>query len=59
MLAGGPTESEAAIIGQHFQYLERLVAEGVVFMAGRTMVTDERAFGIVIFQAASEAEAIL
>ena len=42
MLAGGSTESAAAIIGQHFQYLERLVAEGVVFMVGRTMIKDVR-----------------
>jgi hypothetical protein len=34
------------------------VAEGVVFMAGRTLNADERTFGIVIFEAANEAAAV-
>ena len=58
MLASGPTPLEASVIDQHFLYLQRLVAEGVVFLAGRTLVTDEPAFGIVILQAPSEVEAI-
>ena len=58
MLTGGPTPSEVSVIDQHFEYLARLVAEGVVFLAGRTLITDERTFGIVIFQAPTEAEAI-
>jgi uncharacterized protein len=58
MLTGGATESEKKIIGEHFEYLGKLVAEGVVFMAGRTLTADEKTFGIVIFQAATEAEAI-
>jgi uncharacterized protein YciI len=58
MLAGGPTEVEAGIIARHFEYLERLVARGIVLMAGRTLTTDENAFGIVVFVAASEAEAL-
>jgi uncharacterized protein YciI len=57
MLIEGPTDSEAAIIGQHFAYLEKLVANGVVLMAGRTLNKDERTFGIVVFVTASEAEA--
>jgi len=57
MLTGGPTEREAAIIGEHFEYLQRLVADGVVLMAGRTLNNDERTIGIVVFAAASEAEA--
>jgi uncharacterized protein YciI len=58
MLTGGATEREASIIGQHFDYLGKLVAEGVVFMAGRTLTADEKTFGIVIFAAATEAEAV-
>jgi uncharacterized protein YciI len=57
ILAEGPTELETSIIGEHFKYLARLVEEGVVFMAGRTLTTDERTFGIVVFVAPSEAEA--
>ena len=58
MLTGGPTPLEVSFIEQHFHYLERLVAEGTVFLAGRTLIADERAFGIVILQAPSEAEAL-
>ncbi len=58
MLTGGATEPEKKIIGEHFDYLGKLVAAGVVFMAGRTLTADERTFGIVIFQAATEAEAV-
>jgi uncharacterized protein len=57
MLTDGPTEQEASIVGQHFRYLQRLLAEGVVLMAGRTLNTDERSFGIVVFEADSQAEA--
>jgi uncharacterized protein YciI len=57
MLTEGATEAEACIIGEHFNYLGKLVAEGVVLMAGRTLTKDEKTFGIVIFAAASEAEA--
>jgi uncharacterized protein YciI len=57
MLADGPTERESEVIGQHFGYLEELTAAGVVLMAGRTLTADERAFGIVVFVAESEASA--
>jgi uncharacterized protein YciI len=57
MLAEGPTDQEIAIIGEHFAYLERLVSKGVVLMVGRTLITDERSFGIVVFVKASEEEA--
>jgi len=57
MLTDAPTEQEESIIGQHFHYLQGLLAEGVVLMAGRTLTADERAFGIVIIAAASEAAA--
>ncbi|MBT9500896.1 MAG: hypothetical protein IV092_06610 [Burkholderiaceae bacterium] len=54
MLAEGPTEAEAAIIGAHFRYLEQGVADGTVLMAGRTLIPDEQAFGVVVFTAATE-----
>jgi uncharacterized protein YciI len=57
MLVDGPTPDEDAAVGEHFRYLEKLVEEGVVLMAGRTLNNDESAFGVVILVAASEAEA--
>ena len=57
MLTEGPTEREAEIMREHFSHLERLVAEGTVLMAGRTVKADEHAFGIVVFLAESEANA--
>lgn len=55
MLSAGPTEREADIVGQHFAYLKRLTEAGQVLMAGRTLTTDERTFGVVVFTAASDA----
>lgn len=57
MLTDGPTEQEAAIVGQHFNYLKELVEQGVVILAGRTQNTDPSSFGIVIFNAESDAAA--
>lgn len=54
MLPDGPTPEERAIVAQHFDYLQDLVAQGVVILAGRTLNTDPTSFGIVIFRAASE-----
>ena len=59
MLTEGPTEREASVVGEHFNYLKQLVAEGMVFMAGRTLNSDERTFGIVIFEAATESAAMV
>ena len=57
MLADGPTADEAEVVGRHFEYLRRLTAQGRVLLAGRTLATEESAFGIVVFEADSEAEA--
>jgi len=57
MLTDGPDAREAAIIAQHFEYLQALTRSGVVLMAGRTLNRDERAFGIVVFAAESAARA--
>ena len=54
MLSEGPTPEEAAAVGAHFGYLQDLVDTGKVLMAGRTLTTDEDAFGIVVFEASSE-----
>jgi len=53
MLTTGLTPEEATIVAQHFAYLQDLTARGVVLLAGRTLNTDESAFGIVIFRADS------
>lgn len=58
MLTEGPTPREAAIVAEHVAYLERLVAADVVLMAGRTLVNDARSFGIVVFAAASDHQAV-
>jgi uncharacterized protein YciI len=34
--------------------LQKLVAEGVIFMAGRTQNIGQRTFGIVVFEAVTE-----
>lgn len=57
MLSEGPTEHESAVVGRHFEYLQGLVAQGIVLMAGRTLNDDETAFGIVVFEALSADEA--
>jgi uncharacterized protein YciI len=57
MLAAGPTPHEAETVARHFAYLKDLTERGVVLLAGRTLTTDERTFGIVVFTADSEAAA--
>ena len=57
MLVSGPTETESQAVAAHFAHLQKLEGEGVVLMAGRTVDTGPDTWGIVIFQAASMAEA--
>ena len=57
MLVDGPTDEETSILTRHAAYVERLAADGVVELAGRTQNADDTAFGIVIFRADSEAAA--
>jgi uncharacterized protein YciI len=54
MLTSGPTPQEQAIVSQHFAYLQRLMGEGVVILAGRTLNDGDTSFGIVIFNAESD-----
>jgi len=51
MLSEGPTAEETRITGEHFEYLQRLMGEGVLILAGRTLNSDYSAFGIAIFNA--------
>jgi uncharacterized protein len=57
MLSDGPTQEESQAVAEHFSYLQGLASEGRLFMAGRTLLTDERTFGIALFAAASDEEA--
>ncbi|MDF1667096.1 MAG: YciI family protein [Planctomycetota bacterium] len=53
---GDMTDSEQAVMGQHFQYLSRLVEEGKVLMAGPCF--ESPPFGMVIIRATDEEEAL-
>ena len=57
MLTAGSTPREAEIIGEHFNYLQRLTNEGVAILVGRTLTTEQDSMGIVIFKARSDEEA--
>jgi uncharacterized protein YciI len=54
MVTIGPTDAEASIIEEHFNYLQSLTKQGVVLVFGRTENNDQSTFGIVIFRADSE-----
>jgi uncharacterized protein YciI len=58
MLTDGPSDQEDEIIAEHFHYLSTLAAKGVVEFAGRTDTHDEKTFGIVVFHAHSETDAL-
>jgi uncharacterized protein YciI len=57
MLETGPTPAEADVVRRHYEYLRGFAASGTVVLAARTLTTDERAFGLVIFHASDEATA--
>lgn len=57
MLTEGPTLEEAALIGEHFDYIKRLEGEGTVTFGGRTMITTEDCIGIVVYTAPTPEDA--
>ncbi len=57
MLTEGPTPAEAELVSRHFAYLQQLMEQGGLILAGRTLNSDETSFGIVVFLAGSEQEA--
>lgn len=57
MLSEGPTAEESAAVGAHFAYLQELVRQGVVHLAGRTTTAEEEGMGLVLFSASGEEEA--
>ena len=52
------SEKDNAIVAEHFDRLKKMLADGSLVLAGRTLNTDATAFGIVIFEAESEEEAM-
>lgn len=51
------TERENQIVTEHFHQLQELCKQGIVILAGRTLVMEESGFGIVILEVDSEEEA--
>ena len=54
MVIHGPTDEEASILSEHFNYLTSLTKQGVVLVFGRTQNNDTSTFGITIFRAESD-----
>lgn len=54
MLTEGFTEAEQSSRDRHVAYVSALADAGVVLLAGRTQVNDERSMGLVILQAESD-----
>jgi uncharacterized protein YciI len=54
MLIDGATAEESTLLSAHYQYLKGLTEQGVVLLAGPTLVTDESNFGIIVFEAESD-----
>jgi uncharacterized protein YciI len=57
MLSEGPTPEEERNIDAHFEHLQRLVLEGTVLMAGRTLTAGPETFGIVMISAQNDSHA--
>jgi uncharacterized protein YciI len=56
MVTEGPTDEEAIIMLQHFNYLKSLTDQGTMLLFGRTQNSDATTFGLAIFRAESEYE---
>ncbi len=48
------TETENAVVAQHFERLTQAARSGQVILAGRTRESLDKTFGLVIFEADSE-----
>ena len=51
------TDKEKSAAGKHFERLKKATAEGKVILAGRTTESLDKTFGLVVFEADSEAAA--
>jgi len=54
ILTEGPTEAEAAVVGQHWAYTQDLLARGILIFGGRTLVTTDESFAAIVIRAATE-----
>ncbi|MGD6968249.1 YciI family protein [Rossellomorea vietnamensis] len=52
------TDKENDIVARHFRYLTKLLEDKILIFAGKTKGLDSSTFGIVIFQAETEDEAV-
>src|SRR5215475_2541332 len=50
----GPRPEDMPVVREHFEYFQKLSADGVSIVAGHTLNHDESAFGIAIVRADSE-----
>jgi uncharacterized protein len=48
-----PTDNEQAVVREHFDYLTRMLADGRLVLAGRTLGRGS-VLGMVVFEAATE-----
>jgi uncharacterized protein len=55
-MVADPTDEEAAVIAEHFGYLQALKSAGILILAGRTQ-EESGAWGITIFEAPDEESA--
>ena len=53
MLTAGATTEERALAADHWAYSQRLLAQGTLVFAGRTLVPTADSFAIVVVRAAS------
>ena len=51
------TDADNAIIGRHFAHLKSATERGWVILAGRTLESGDKTFGLVIFEAANANDA--
>lgn len=51
------TEADNAVVGRHFERLSKATSAGQVILAGRTEEALNKTFGLVVFEAESEAAA--
>ncbi len=51
-----PKEEEDKIMSDHFLYLQSLLAQGKLFLAGPTLIPEDP-FGVIILEAENEEEA--
>ncbi|MBN2431666.1 MAG: hypothetical protein JXQ27_09335 [Acidobacteria bacterium] len=51
------TDEENAVVGRHFDQLRKLLGQGKLVLAGRTLILDPEGFGIALLTGVDETEA--